>query len=198
MIRCHLLKHLLQQIKVKKIKKGDNSMKILDCFSGNLSTWFDKDFAKNNVVKNDIRKGLTLNKKGQIIEIVADYNYNIFAENTIIDKGNFNLIYADPPHLINTSGIMFTTYTDLTAYQLLTIENDIINMLNNINDNLSVNGVVLIKWNNKDFPLKPLFKKSKLKLLFGTTNYKKVDTYYYVAIKNNKKEVKNDSKRFNI
>lgn len=159
-------------------------MKILDCFSGNLSTWFDKDFAKSNVVKNDIRKGLTLNKKGQIIEIVADYDYNIFAENTIIDKGNFNLIYADPPHLINSSGIIFTTYTDLNAYQLLTIEQDLINMLNNINDNLSVNGVVLIKWNNKDFPLKPLFKKSKLKLLFGTTNYKKVETYYYVAIKN--------------
>ena len=158
-------------------------MKILDCFSGNLSTWFDKEFAKNNVIKNDIRKGLTINKQDQIIEIIADYNYNIFGENTIIDGGNFNLIYADPPHLRKTSGIMFKTYTDLTAYQLLTIEQDIINMLNNFNDNLSENGVVIIKWNNKDFQLKPLFKKSKLKLLFGTTNYKKVETYYYIAVK---------------
>ena len=158
-------------------------MKILDCFSGNLSTWFDKDYAKNNVVKNDIRKDLTLEKMGQKIKIVADYDYNIFAENTIIDGGDFNLIYADPPHLITTSGIMFKTYTDLNAYQLLTVEQDLINMLNNLNDNLSANGVVLIKWNNTDFSLRPLFKKSKLKLLFGTTNYKKTETYYYVAIK---------------
>jgi hypothetical protein len=64
-------------------------MKILDCFSGNLSTWFDKDYAKNNVVKNDIRKDLTLEKMGQKIKIVADYDYNIFAENTIIDGGDF-------------------------------------------------------------------------------------------------------------
>ena len=158
-------------------------MKILDCFSGNLSTWFDKDFAKKNVVKNDIRKGLTLEKQGQIIEIIADYNHNIFKENTIIDDGEFNLIYADPPHLINTSGIIYKTYTDLNAYQLLTVEHDLINMLNNLNNNLATNGVVLIKWNNKDFSLKPLFKKSKLKLLFGTTTYKKAETYYYVAVK---------------
>ena len=149
-------------------------MKILDCFSGNLSTWFDKDFAKNNVVKNDIRKGLTLEKQGQIIKIVADYNNNMFAENTIIDGGGFNLIYADPPHLITTSGIMFKTYTDLNAYQLLTVEQDLINMLNNLNDNLSANGVVLIKWTIR-FSIDPLFKKSKLKLLFGTTSYKKAD-----------------------
>lgn len=158
-------------------------MKILDCFSGNLSTWFDKEFAKKNVIKNDIRKNLTLKKQDQIIEIVADYNYNMFRENTIIDGGNFNLIYADPPHLINVSGIMYKTYTDLNAYQLLTVEQDLINMLNNLNDNLSDNGIVIIKWNNKHFSLKPLFKKSKLKLLFGTTNYKKVETYYYIAIK---------------
>ncbi len=158
-------------------------MKILDCFSGNLSTWFDKEFAKKNVVKNDIRKGLTFDKMGQKIEIVADYDYNIFKENTIIDGGKFNLIYADPPHLLNTSGILYKTYTDLNAYQLLTIEQDLINMLNNLNDNLSINGVVIIKWNNKEFSLKSLFKKSKLKLLFGTTNYKKIETYYYVAIK---------------
>ena len=158
-------------------------MKILDCFSGNLSTWFDKDFAKTNVVKNDIRKNLTLDKMGQKIEIIADHNKNMFAKNTIIDGGEFNLIYADPPHLIKTSDIMFKTYTDLNAYQLLTVEQDLINMLNNLNDNLSANGVVLIKWNNRDFSLRPLFKKSKLKLLFGTTTYKKVETYYYVAVK---------------
>ncbi|HOH95441.1 MAG TPA: hypothetical protein PK612_04715, partial [Bacilli bacterium] len=87
------------------------------------------------------------------------------------------------PHLVTASGIMFKTYTDLNAYQLLTVEQDLINMLNNLNDNLSANGVVLIKWNNKDFSLKPLFKKSKLKLLFGTTSYKKTETYYYVEIK---------------
>jgi site-specific DNA-adenine methylase len=165
------------------VNRKEEIMKILDCFSGNLSTWFDKNFAKNRVVKNDIRKGLTLEKQGQIIEIIADYNYNMFSENTIIDNGEFDLIYADPPHLINASGIMFKTYTDLNAYQLLSVEYDLINMLNNLNDNLSVNGVVIIKWNNKDFALKPLFKKSKLKLLFGTTNYKKVETYYYIAVK---------------
>lgn len=158
-------------------------MKILDAFSGNLSTWFAKEFAKNNVIKNDIRKGQIIYKEKQKVEIIADYNYNIFAENTIIDGGEFNLIYADPPHLIKASGIMFKTYTDLNAYQLLTVEQDLINMLNNLNDNLSANGVVLIKWNNKDFSLRPLFKHSKLKLLFGTTSYKKAETYYYVAIK---------------
>ena len=39
---------------------------------------------------------------------------------------------------MNTSGIMFITYTDLNTYQLLTVEQDLINMLNNLNDNLSV------------------------------------------------------------
>ena len=110
------------------------------------------------MIKNDIRKGLTLEKMGQKIEIVADYNYNIFTKNTIIDGGDFDLIYADPPHLIKTSGIMFKTYTDLNAYQLLSVEQDLINMLNNLNDNLSKKGVVFIKWNNRDFTLRHLFK----------------------------------------
>lgn len=78
---------------------------------------------------------------------------------------------------------MFKTYTDLSTYQLLTIEQDLINMLNNLNNNLAENGIVFIKWNNSNLSLRPLFKKSKLKLLFGTTTYKKIETYYYIAVK---------------
>lgn len=163
-------------------------MKILDAFSGNLSTWFAKEFAINNVIKNDIRKGQIVYKQKQKVEIIADYNFNMFSDGVIIDGGNYDLIYADPPHLITTSGLMYKTYTDLTAYQLLSVEYDLISLLNNLNDNLAENGIVIIKWNNTDFRLKDLITKSKLFLLFGTTTSKRKETYYYIC----KKGMKND------
>ncbi len=158
-------------------------MKILDAFSGNLSTWFAKEFAINEVIKNDIRKGQIIFTQGQKVEIIADYNFNMFNDGVIIDGGNYDLIYADPPHLITTSGIMYKKYTDLTAYQLLSVEYDLISLLNNLNDNLAESGVVIIKWNNTDFGLKDLITKSKLFLLFGTTTSKRKETYYYICKK---------------
>lgn len=163
-------------------------MKILDAFSGNLSTWFAKEFAIENVIKNDIRKGQVIFKQAQKVEIIADYDFNMFCEGVLIEGGNYDLIYADPPHLITTSGLMYKTYTDLTAYQLLSVEYDLISLLNNLNNNLAENGVVIIKWNNTDFGLKDLIVKSKLFLLFGTTTTKKKETYYYICKKGGKEK----------
>ncbi len=51
-----LKKELVDEV-IRVNKKRRKKMKLLDAFSGHLSTWIDKDFARNNVIKNDIRNG---------------------------------------------------------------------------------------------------------------------------------------------
>lgn len=177
---------------IKKIK-GVREMKILDVFSGHLSTWIDKDFARNYVIKNDIRNGEIDVLGFQKINIETDFNYNMFQKDLIIDGGNFDLIYADPPHLVDVSekSIMHIKYTSLKTYMITSLEIDIINMLNNLYNNLKYNGICIIKWNNKDIKLKEYIKEhTKFQLLFGSTTNKKTFTEYITMTKI--KEIENE------
>ena len=84
------------------------------------------------------------------IEIKPDFNYNMFQENLIINGGEYDLIYADPPHLkdANENSIMHIKYTSLKSYMITSLEVDIINMLNNLYINLKVGGICIIKWHH--------------------------------------------------
>lgn len=170
-------------------------MKILDAFSGHLSTWIDKDFARNNVIKNDIRNGEIDVLGFQKINIETDFNYNMFQENLIIDGGNFDLIYADPPHLVELSekSIMHIKYTSLKTYMITSLEIDIINMLINLYNNLKYNGICILKWNNTDIKIRQYIEEhTKFQLLFGTTTNKKTFTEYITMTKIKEKENEND------
>lgn len=151
-------------------------MKILDAFSGHLSTWYDKEYAKNNVDKNDIRNGVFDVLGFQSIEIKPDFNYNMFQENLIINGGEYDLIYADPPHLkyTNENSIMDIKYTSLKSYMITSLEVDLINMLNNLYINLKVGGICIIKWHHGHIKLLEYIREhTKFQLMFGTTTKKK-------------------------
>ncbi len=161
-------------------------MKILDAFSGHLSTWYDKEYAKKYVDKNDIRNGIFDILGVQSIEIKPDFNYNMFQENLIINGGEYDLIYADPPHLkeANENSIMHIKYTSLKTYMITSLEVDIINMLNNLYINLKVGGICIIKWHHGHIKLLEYIREhTKFQLMFGTTTKKNGFTEFITMIK---------------
>lgn len=136
-------------------------MKILDLFCSNGSTWIDKDYFKKEVLKNDIRFGefykldsCDSNQYNQKLSIITDYNVDVL--NQIINKHDLpisDIVYADPPHLVNATGIMFKTYGTLFDNWSWQLDNLVENC------NIVCNKILIFKWNDKDISYQDLVNK---------------------------------------
>ena len=118
---------------------------MIDLFCSNGSTWYNKTYFINEVIKNDIRKGKYIigsNLFNQIIDIKPDIQYDVL--NVINDfQISDDVVYLDPPHLIGVkSGIMVQKYTSLdNIKQIETLA---------INCNKLSDKFLIIKWNDND------------------------------------------------
>ena len=119
---------------------------MIDLFCSNGSTWYNKKYFLDEVIKNDIRKGKYVvgsSRYNQILDINPDIQYNVLDDIIEDDKLKDEIVYLDPPHLIGAkTGIMVQKYTALKNIQQ--IETLAINC-NKISDKF-----LIIKWNDND------------------------------------------------
>ena len=119
---------------------------MIDLFCSNGSTWYNKKYFLDEVIKNDIRKGkyvVGTNLFNQVLDINPDIQYNVLDDIIEDDKLKDEIVYLDPPHLIGAkTGIMYQKYTALKNIQQ--IETLAINC-NKISDKF-----LIIKWNDND------------------------------------------------
>lgn len=129
---------------------------ILDLFCSNGSTWIDKTFFKNKVLKNDIRKGIyqKISSNPQVLHIDPDYQVDLL--NQIITGNELpvvDIVYADPPHIINATGFMFETYGTLFDNWSWQLDNLVENC------NKVCNKLLILKWNDRSISIKTIIKK---------------------------------------
>ena len=118
---------------------------MIDLFCSNGSTWYNKKYFLDDVIKNDIRKGkyvVGTNLFNQTLDIQPNIQLdvlNITHKDIIKDE----IVYLDPPHLIgHKSGIMFQKYTSLdNIEQIKTLA---------INCNNMSDKFLIIKWADND------------------------------------------------
>ena len=119
---------------------------MIDLFCSNGSTWYNKKYFLDEVIKNDIRKGKFVvgsNLFNQVLDINPDVQYDVLDSIIEDDKLKDGIVYLDPPHLIGVkTGIMYQKYTALKNIQQ--IETLAINC-NKISDKF-----LIIKWADND------------------------------------------------
>ena len=98
---------------------------MIDLFCSNGSTWYNKKYFLDEVIKNDIRKGkfvVGTNLFNQVLDINPDIQYNVLDDVIEDDKLKDDIVYLDPPHLIGVkTGIMYQKYTALKNIQQIEI-----------------------------------------------------------------------------
>lgn len=154
-------------------------MKIFDMFASNGSTYFDKQYFNKYVIKNDIREGVFSICNGmQYIKIEPNtkfdlLNYVNYDNKFLLYCGKFDMVYADPPHLINKSGVINEKYTSLNKLNYLT---QIKNMI--INASHLTNRWFILKWNDKDVHINKVIEIAKefFFVIFGTRT--RANTYW--------------------
>lgn len=134
-------------------------MKILDLFCSNGSTWIDKTYFCRNVLKNDIRNGSYIKgentHKPQTIVITPDIQFDVL--NQKLKPGDIpihEVVYADPPHIVNATGIMFETYGTLFDNWRDQLDNLFYNL------NLITGNVLIFKWNDRSISSKNIIKEA--------------------------------------
>lgn len=122
---------------------------MIDLFCSNGSTWYNKKYFINNVIKNDLRSGKYLvgsEKHSQILDIITDTNIDILNYKLEMYPFMDEVVYLDPPHLLNTkTGIMVQKYGKLDS--LIQIENLAYNC------SLISSKYLIIKWYDKDLKI---------------------------------------------
>ena len=127
---------------------------MIDLFCSNGSTWYNKKYFLDEVIKNDIRKGKYVvgsNLFNQVLDINPDVQYDVL--NGIIEDEEFKdeIVYLDPPHLIGAkSGIMFQKYTSLKNIKQIEI---LAENCRNISDKF-----LIIKWADNDVDIETFLK----------------------------------------
>lgn len=140
--------------------------KILDLFCSNGSTWIDKNYFNNKVIKNDIRCGTYIKgektSKPQKIIIKPDYMIDLLNKRIGRDElPNSDIVYVDPPHIVNATGIMFETYG--------TLFDNWSDQLDNLIENINVvcNYICIFKWNDRSISVKNIIKKMEKYFIAG-------------------------------
>ena len=167
-------------------------IKVLDLFSSNGSTWFDKTFFERWAVKNDIRDGDYKIANGkQTLTITPNIKVNIFDKQDwellkiqnwqySYELARADVIYLDPPHCLQTTGIMNEKYTHLPKNWVEAISN----MWWNVNKLAKESTTTILKWNANEIPLKSILdlaKQNRIEPLFGDRT--KTKTYWVVLRK---------------
>lgn len=135
-------------------------MNILDVFCGNGSTWINKDlFASSDVIKNDIRKGNHIYKNSFLnINLYINSDFQVDVLNQRINKGDLpssEIVYADPPHVINAKDIILYKYGTMTTYWNQQIDNLFFNL------NIVTENILLFKWNDRSISIKRILEKAE-------------------------------------
>ena len=117
---------------------------MIDLFCSNGSTWHNKKYFLEDVIKNDIRKGKIVvgsNLFNQVLDIQPDFQYDMLNKVIEFDNLKDEIVYLDPPHLLNVnSGIMYQKYTSLSSIKQIEI---LAENCNKISDKF-----LIIKWND--------------------------------------------------
>ena len=121
---------------------------MIDLFCSNGSTWYNKKYFLDEVIKNDIRNGkyvVGTNLFNQVLEIKPDIQIDML--NELYDgKMSDEVVYLDPPHLIGAkSGIMVQKYTSLESVNQIKILAE--------NCNIISDKFLIIKWYDKDLDI---------------------------------------------
>lgn len=122
---------------------------MIDLFASNGSTWYNKRYFLDELIKNDIRSGkyvVGTNLFNQVLEIHPDYQVDMLNE---IYKGGVlkdKVVYLDPPHLIGAkSGIMVEKYTSLENEKQIEILAKNCEIISDM--------FLIIKWYDKDLDI---------------------------------------------
>lgn len=118
---------------------------MIDLFASNGSTWYNKRYFLDEVIKNDIRSGKYVvgsNLFNQVLDIKPNYQIDmlneIYSGGVLKDK----IVYLDPPHLFNATGIMEQKYTSLKSEKQIEILAENCNIISDM--------FLIIKWYDKD------------------------------------------------
>lgn len=135
-------------------------MKILDAFCGNGSTWINKElFNSSEVIKNDIRYGNhDFNNHFMNINLYINSDFNVDILNQRIKKGDLpscEVVYADPPHVINAKDVILYKYGTMTNHWNEQVDNLFYNL------NTVTEKVLLFKWNDRSISVKRIIEKAE-------------------------------------
>jgi len=144
-------------------------IKVFDMFSSNGSTWFNKTYFKNQVIKNDIRKGKFEIYK-QTISINPDVMINAFEPSSDFVNIKADLVYLDPPHLkFGSTGIMVQKYGVLPEH--------VSSAMNSMFWNASqIAPIAILKWNDNFMSIKEILKYAEPYFIIGFGNRRSSNT----------------------
>lgn len=139
--------------------------KILDVCCGSKMCWFDK--TNPNVLFNDIRDEDYILCDGRQLHVHPDTQYD-FTHLDKFDDNSFKLVFFDPPHLrrVGDKSWMIKKYGRLDKNWQEQIKKGFDECMRV----LEPNGVLILKWNEKQVSLKRLLLCIQVLPLFGHTS----------------------------